>query len=159
MARGWPSHVAYRPGLGQQAGRNLLTHILGRHVLTGLYSDDKRESNSRGWVHYVADSAYKDFINGYGSAPATIDSSTRKVAPVIYLGPSLINASSTVNAYIPNPSTQAIVSSGSGSVEGVTSWPARSTRRGPLSFGSGASGGRAASAWSGAGVVAKRSPR
>jgi hypothetical protein len=93
--------------------RNLLTHILGRHVLTGLYSDDKRESNSRGWVHYVADNAYKDFINGFGSAPATLDSNVRKVYPVIYLGPSLANASTASGAYIPGPTAAAVVTSGS----------------------------------------------
>jgi len=93
--------------------RSLLTHILGRHVLTGLYSDDLRKSYSRGFVHYVADNAYKDFINGFGSAPSFIDSNTRKVYPVIYLGPSLANASSAANANIPGPTTQAVVTSGS----------------------------------------------
>lgn len=93
--------------------RNLFTRILGRHVLTGLYSDDSRESNSRGWVHYVADNAYKDFINGFGSAPATLDNSVRKVYPVIYLGPSLAGASSAAGAHIPNPTVPAVVTGGS----------------------------------------------
>jgi len=95
------------------AHHNLLTELLGHHVLTGLYTDDSRESYSRNFVHYVADNAYKDFINGAGSPAATINSSVRSVYPVIYLGPSLANASTAVGAHIPNPSTQAVVESGS----------------------------------------------
>lgn len=93
--------------------RNLFTRILGRHTLTGLYSDDIRKSYSRNWVQYVADNAYKDFINGFGSAPAAIDSNTRKVYPVIYLGPSLADASSAANAHIPGPTVMAVPTSGS----------------------------------------------
>jgi outer membrane receptor protein involved in Fe transport len=89
------------------------TRLLGRHVLTGLYSNDTSKSESYSFVHWVADNAYKDFINGFGSSPATIDSSVRKVAPTIYLGPSLANASNAVDAHIPNPSTQGVVGSGS----------------------------------------------
>lgn len=94
-------------------GDSLLLRLLGRHTVTGLYSDDTRESWSRGWVHYVADSAYKDLINGYGSNPATINSSVRSVYPVIYLGPSLASATTAQGANIPNPSAVAVVSSGS----------------------------------------------
>jgi outer membrane receptor protein involved in Fe transport len=93
--------------------RNLLTRILGRHVLTGLYSDDTRESESRSWVHYAADNAYKDFINGAGSNPVTLDSSLRKVYPVIYLGSSLADASTAAGANIQGPKVPAVVNGGS----------------------------------------------
>jgi hypothetical protein len=93
--------------------RNFLTRLLGHHTLTGLYSDDTRETYSRNFSHYVADSAYKDFINGFGSNPATINSSVRAVYPVIYLGPSLAGASSASGAHIPNPDAQAVVTGGS----------------------------------------------
>lgn len=93
--------------------RNWLTRFAGRHVLTGLYSDDLRKSYSRSFVHYVADNAYKDFINGFGSAAQNIDASVRKVYPVIYLGPSLADATSAAGANIPGPTAPAVVTSGS----------------------------------------------
>jgi len=92
---------------------SLLTHILGRHTVTGLYSDDTRESSSRSFVHYVADNAYKDLINGFGSAPAAINSSVRAIYPVIYLGNALTGATTAQAANIPNPSATAVVTSGS----------------------------------------------
>jgi hypothetical protein len=97
----------------QGAHRNFLTRLLGHHTITGLYSDDTRETNSRNFVHYVADNAYKDFINGFGSSPAAINSSVRAVYPVIYLGQSLAGASSASGAAIPNPSAMAVVTGGS----------------------------------------------
>lgn len=93
--------------------RNLFTRILGRHTLTGLYNDDKRSSYSRSFSHYVADNAYKDFINGFGSAPVTINSSLRSAQPTIYLGNSLAGATSAVGAHIPGPTVPAVVNSGS----------------------------------------------
>ena len=93
--------------------RSLLTHLLGRHTVTGLYSNDTRENENRNFVHYVADNAYKDLINGFGSNPATINSSVRAVYPVIYLGNSLAGATSAQNAAIPNPSVQGVVNGGS----------------------------------------------
>ncbi|HEU5078521.1 MAG TPA: TonB-dependent receptor plug domain-containing protein [Opitutaceae bacterium] len=92
---------------------NFFTKFIGHHILTGLYSDDSRESYSRNFAHYVADNGYKDFINGAGSNPATINSSVRGVYPVIYLGQSLANATTAAGANIPNPTTQAVVESGS----------------------------------------------
>ncbi|MEO7370180.1 MAG: TonB-dependent receptor, partial [Ilumatobacteraceae bacterium] len=92
---------------------NMLTRLLGHHTVTGLYSDDTRETSSRNFVHYVADNGYKDFINGAGSNPATINSSVRAVYPVIYLGQSLVNATSASGAEIPNPQARAVVTGGS----------------------------------------------
>jgi outer membrane receptor protein involved in Fe transport len=86
----------------QGANHSLLTRILGRHVLTGLYSFDSRKQQNRSWARYTTDLAYKDFI----TAPATnvtIDDNRRIVYPAIYLGPSLVNASSAASANIPNP--------------------------------------------------------
>jgi hypothetical protein len=92
---------------------SLLTRLLGRHTLTGFYSDDTHETSSRSFARYVADNAYKDFINGFGSNPVTINSNVRAVYPVIYLGPSLAGASSARGANIPNPDAQVIVTGGS----------------------------------------------
>ncbi len=95
------------------ARRSFLTRLLGHHTVTGLYSDDTRRTSSRNFAHYVADNAYKDFINGFGANPATINSSVRAVYPVIYLGPSLVGASSASGAHIANPQVRAVVAGGS----------------------------------------------
>ena len=93
--------------------RSWLTRLLGRHTITGLYSADTRENNYKSFVHYVADNAFKDFVNGVGSSVSTIDSSLRKVQPIIYLGGSLTGASSAAGAYIPAPTAKAVVTGGS----------------------------------------------
>ena len=93
--------------------RSILTRILGKHTITGLYSDDERENSSRSFVHYVADNGYKDFVNGYGSAPSTIDSTQRKVQQIIYLGKSLKDATTAAGANIPGPTATAVVTGGS----------------------------------------------
>lgn len=102
-----------RHNFDEGAHRSLLTRILGKHTLTGLYSDDARLSSFRSFVHYVADNGYKDFVNGFGSAPSPIDSTTRKVQQIIYLGNSLANVTTASGANIPAPSATAVVSSGS----------------------------------------------
>lgn len=92
--------------------RTRLTRLLGSHTLTEFYSNDARESSTRTFARYVADNAYKDFINGYGSPAATINSNVRSVYPVIYLGQTLAGSASAVGARIPNPTVQASVMSG-----------------------------------------------
>ena len=93
--------------------KNWVARVLGRHVLTGLYSNDSARSENYSFVKWAADNSYKDFVNGYGSAAQWADSNVRKVEIVYYLGPSLANAASAAGAYIPNPKTKAKVNSGS----------------------------------------------
>ena len=81
---------------------SLLTRILGRHILTGLYSYDSRKQEQRSWTRYTTDLAYKDFITA-AATNVTIDNNSRIVYPAIYLGPSLVNASSAAGVNIPNP--------------------------------------------------------
>jgi outer membrane receptor protein involved in Fe transport len=83
---------------------SLLTRLLGRHVLTGLYSYDSRKQENRSWTRYSTDLAYKDFITATATN-VTVDDNRRIVYPAIYLGPSLVNASSAAGANIPNPTT------------------------------------------------------
>jgi hypothetical protein len=105
---------------GQSHKANRLLRFLGNQIVTGLYTNDTRETDSYGLVHETGDNAYKDFINGYGSGAQGINSNVRQIFPVIYLGPSLASATSAVNAHIPNPSVAAIVS-GAGSVRAFDS--------------------------------------
>ena len=91
---------------------SLLRRILGRHTVTGLYSDDTQETENRSWRHWVADNAFAGFRRGPGLG-ASIDSTERTPYPVIYLGPSLVSATSAAGANIPNPSVAIDVTGGS----------------------------------------------
>ena len=91
---------------------SLLRKILGRHTLTGLYSDDVQEVENRSWRHWVADNAFAGFRRGPGLG-AAIDSTERTPYPVMYLGPTLVNATSAAGANIPNPTIAMDVESGS----------------------------------------------
>jgi hypothetical protein len=114
------------------SGQNhsLLTRILGRHVLTGLYSYDSRKQENRNWTRYSTDLAYKDFITATATN-VTVDDNRRIVYPAIYLGPSLVNASSAAGAHIPNPT--ALLRPTSGSVRAFDStWVATGVNPGDV---------------------------
>lgn len=96
-----------------RGARGPLTRVLGSHIVTGFYSNETRQSSARNFVRYAADNAYKDFINGAGSNPVTLNTNVRAVYPVIYLGPSLAGRASASGAYIPNPQVRATVTGGS----------------------------------------------
>lgn len=79
-----------------------LTRLLGRHTFTGLWAQDQRDTDERNWQRYaVLDPAYRRFLN-LGTSTLFTDNA---FAPnhVIYLGPSLLNASTASGAYIPRP--------------------------------------------------------
>ncbi|HYP15577.1 MAG TPA: TonB-dependent receptor, partial [Opitutus sp.] len=90
---------------------SVLRRWLGRHVLTGLDSRDRAESDTRVFSRWVADTAYREFIAG--PVGATIGEARRNVYPAIYLGPSLLNRGSAAGARIPAPTALAIPRSGS----------------------------------------------
>jgi outer membrane receptor protein involved in Fe transport len=91
---------------------SFLLRLVGRHVLTGFANQDYFRRDSRSFVRWTTDLAYKDFVTNPASA-ATIDSSTRAVFPVIYLGPSLVSRSSAVGANISRPTAEIVPSTGS----------------------------------------------
>ena len=92
-----------------------LTRLLGKHTITGLYNDSSQNTSWRSFVHYVADNGFKDFQNGYPSGAQSIDSTVRKVQPIIYIGNSLKDPSITSASgfNIPAPTVQATVNGGS----------------------------------------------
>lgn len=90
----------------------ILGRVLGQQTVTGLWNNDSRNSDFRGFVRYTTDLAYKDLI----TTPAqtvTIDSSQRQIYSTIYLGPSLFNSSSAAGANIPRPTAIMTPKSGS----------------------------------------------
>jgi len=80
--------------------QNWLTHFLGRHTFTGLWSTDKLDREDRAWQRYaVLDNAYRTLFDG-GDAIKFTDNGFA-VNRVIYLGGSLAGQSSAANSHLP----------------------------------------------------------
>jgi hypothetical protein len=75
--------------------RSTLTRILGRHVFTGLYAQDKVTTQQRNWFQYAADGEYGAIIND-------TQLKNRAIGTLTYLGGSLLDRSSASGANIPN---------------------------------------------------------
>lgn len=78
-------------------GKNWFTRILGRHVLTGLASQDGRDYKMVQWAGHATTT---DLIPLYSLTSASLNSiaGTRAFDYIYYLGPSLSNASSASGA-------------------------------------------------------------
>lgn len=89
------THDFEREGSG-----NLLTRVLGRHTLTGLWASEERDTDERTWQRYaILDPSYRVFHGGDYIAPSfKFDNGDMTPSAVIYLGPSLLNASSASGA-------------------------------------------------------------
>lgn len=92
-------------------GENWMTKLLGRHTVTGLWSEDKQETDNRSWVRYsVTNQSYYDLFE---VTPGTkFNSNEMSVNRVIYLGPSLLNNSTAAGANIPRPNAVSNAPSG-----------------------------------------------
>jgi Outer membrane receptor for ferric coprogen and ferric-rhodotorulic acid len=78
----------------------VLNRILGKHTITGLYSEDEQVTDNRSWQRYaIIDDAYRAFL----ASTAPFTDNAFAVNRVIYLGPSLSNRSTASGAYIPRP--------------------------------------------------------
>lgn len=75
-----------------------LTHLLGRHVLTGLASKDVRETDFRNFARWASDPAYTESLG----LSSSIQDGLRQVDWLAYLGPSLLNANSAAGANLNN---------------------------------------------------------
>lgn len=77
-----------------------LAKILGRHVITGLYSKDKHENSSKNWVRW----AYSDTYAAAVGIPH-ITSNGRQPNLISYISGSLLNTSSASGLNLPNLQT------------------------------------------------------
>jgi outer membrane receptor for ferric coprogen and ferric-rhodotorulic acid len=77
-------------------GQTDLARILGRHVITGLWSQDTFKQTNFSWARYAAG---LDWIQARGGSPSISDGD-RQVDWITYLGPSLVGASSPANAHL-----------------------------------------------------------
>lgn len=89
-----------------------IRRILGTQTLTGFYNDDSRKSDSRNFVRYGADLAYKDLIAGTAAA-SNFNDNNRVIFPTFYLGPSLVSRNSPSGANIPRVARELTVPAGS----------------------------------------------
>lgn len=81
---------------------NVLTRLLGRHTLTGLWSEDEQKTDRRSWQRYsVTNQSYFNLFE-LASNPK-FSNNELSINRVIYLGPSLINNSTSAGANIPRP--------------------------------------------------------
>ncbi len=91
----------------EKLGKNWVTKILGKHTVTGLFSTDENETESRSWIRYTADDAYAALKTS--GNPYAITDNYMVPNTVIYLGPSLLNRTTASGAYLPNPTTAQVV--------------------------------------------------
>lgn len=74
-------------------GKNLLTKILGRHILTGLLSKDTKRTETRGWTQLATEPLYSQLINMNGQNgipnPSPIIDNGRQINFITYIGPDL----------------------------------------------------------------------
>ena len=75
----------------------LLTKILGKHRINGVYSSEKYQTENRSWQMHANSAAYASYkLQGNPDGITNLPP-----VAVIYLGPTLANASSAAGAYIP----------------------------------------------------------
>jgi hypothetical protein len=89
--------------------KNLLTRILGKHTITGLYSEDEQETDNRSWARYSA--LDNDYLNFIGRNNFRFNASDVSVNRIIYLGESLINKNTASGAHIPRVQAKVTVPS------------------------------------------------
>lgn len=99
---------------------SFLARLLGRQQLTGFVNSESRTSDSRRFIRYGSNLAFKEALYGVNGptapfAPVNInfDDARRVVYPVVYLGPSLKDRASAAGSYIPAPSATHVAQSGS----------------------------------------------
>ncbi len=118
-------------------GKNLVTEILGRSVLTGLLEEDRKDTDSLQWNQYGADENLPSLFN----VPVDTLTSNRQYDWVDYIGPSLMGASSASGANL-QPITNVIAPSSQSTFSYFNShWNAPSVNPGaPYSYVSPATG-------------------
>jgi outer membrane receptor protein involved in Fe transport len=91
------------------AANSFLAKLIGRHRFNGVYSGEKYQTETRNWQMYANSAAYASFKlqgspDGFQNIPPLA---------VVYLGGSLLNASSAANANIPGITSNVTLQSGS----------------------------------------------
>jgi hypothetical protein len=87
--------------------------LLGKQTVTGLFDEYKQDTDTRSWQRYGTDASYEAFVNNNADSPKIVFTDNR-LSPntVIYLGPSLLNATTASGAYIPRPTAVQTITTG-----------------------------------------------
>ncbi len=95
-------------------GSNVFLRFLGKHTVTGLYSQDLLHRDSRSWQRYAADSSYRNRLLLPTDSASSFQFNANELTPntYIYLGPTLLGASSAKNAHLSAPTAQAVITGG-----------------------------------------------
>jgi outer membrane receptor protein involved in Fe transport len=80
----------------------LLGRILGQHTFTGLYEENTNERSNFGFVKYAWDDRYKDVLSAAGGSATITNGPWRTVGGLVYVGDSLLDASSPSGANVSN---------------------------------------------------------
>ncbi len=96
--------------------KNLATRLLGRHILTGLLSQDTVNTNNLDFARYsIDDPVWERVVNSQASdsIPNRTSWMDGRMQPFtfIYLGNSLSGSSSAAGAHIPNPKINPVLKS------------------------------------------------
>jgi len=87
-------------------GKGWLSQLLGRHVLTGVLSQDTKRQETRGWSQIAVEPLYSQLINQNGQNgipnPSPITDSARQINFITYVGPDLRGMSSAAGANLTN---------------------------------------------------------
>lgn len=73
--------------------------LIGRHTISGLYSRDMYKSDWRSYKRYGTEDSFGYAFNSTTEA-SSLESNSRNVSSLVYLGDSLLSASSPQNAHI-----------------------------------------------------------
>jgi outer membrane receptor protein involved in Fe transport len=89
---------------------NWITTFLGKHTLTGLWAQDEQNTDSRNWSRYaITDPAWRKFLDLTSSWN---EGQNFLPSAAVYLGQSLLNASSAHGANLPRPDVEYRLASG-----------------------------------------------
>lgn len=100
-------------------GKGLLSKILGRHVLTGLLSQDTKRTETRGWTQFATEPLYTQLLNQTGlngiPNPSPIIDNGRQINWITYIGGDLrgrtsaagLNLSAITGRQVPPSTVQA----------------------------------------------------
>ena len=90
----------------------MFTRLIGKHTITGLWSNDVDARDYRSWQRYGTDINWDRFNSNASTPVRKFTDNLLTPNTVIYLGPSLLNRTSARGANLPNPSAKQTVTSG-----------------------------------------------
>ncbi|MCF3650097.1 TonB-dependent receptor plug domain-containing protein [Synoicihabitans lomoniglobus] len=102
---GFRATAFFTHDFAREGNPSTLKRLLGKHTLTGLVASESQDTDTRRWIRYNINREYMDFLGG-DLANNNFNSNYLQPHSVIYLGDSLLNASTAAGANIPRVTTR-----------------------------------------------------